>query len=269
MNIKLNINKNENSKPTVSSTDKQVTKRKHPTLSPIISTNNIESFEDFCSDDSVKDPDYEYSNGDANNRRSSSSSSGSNSCSCSSSSSSSSDSEADQACSKAVAPSKIENILRCFSSSSTNEDETPRDCVAEPVAGRFTNNNFSNPSDPVASRSTISADIASPCIEGNENVNSRKERKRKATPNNWLRAKAKILRNSGKSYLSNSKKEMTIVPAKSLKAPCSEKCKQNCVQKITETQRQQIFDNYWTMGDLQRQREFILRHLSVVEPRYS
>ncbi|CAG9840682.1 unnamed protein product [Diabrotica balteata] len=287
MNIKLNINKNENSKPTVSSTDQQVTKRKHPTLSPIISTNNIDSFEDFCSDDSIKDPDYEYSNGDANNRRSrknkfkrkkslipseeittdylinapipdserqspkqldsednnqdfnneelhlkqnvssqpnsleaiprqsksrssssstssSSSSSGSNSCSSSSSSSSSSDSEADQACSKAVAPSKIENILRCFSSSSTNEDETPRDCVAEPVAGMFTNNNFSNPSDPVASRSTIFADIAAPCIEGKENVNSRKERKQKARPNNWLRAKAKILRNSGSVFTSRT-----------------------------------------------------------------
>lgn len=59
------------------------------------------------------------------------------------------------------------------------------------------------------------------------------------------------------------------MPEKSLKAPCTDKCKQKCVKKITESQRKQIFDSYWAMGDLQRQREFILRHLSVIEPRYS
>ncbi|CAG4907276.1 unnamed protein product [Colias eurytheme] len=91
-------------------------------------------------------------------------------------------------------------------------------------------------------------------------------RKRKLNPEKWLCVQAKILRNRGREYTSKSGK---IVPEKSMKPPCGEKCKQKCTNKITETQRKEIFDTYWSLGDLQRQREFILRHTSIIKPRYS
>lgn len=94
-------------------------------------------------------------------------------------------------------------------------------------------------------------------------------RKRIAKPENWRYNKAKTLRNLGKAYLTNSRTNRRVIPERQLKSPCSSKCKLKCFEKITEGQRKTIFKEYWAIGDLQRQREFILQHLSTIKPKYS
>lgn len=60
-------------------------------------------------------------------------------------------------------------------------------------------------------------------------------------------------------------KKNKLVPERRFKAACGEQCKFKCTENFTELQRQSIFENYWNMGDLQRQREFIMRHFSVIK----
>ncbi|XP_055919860.1 pinin-like [Eupeodes corollae] len=88
-------------------------------------------------------------------------------------------------------------------------------------------------------------------------------RKRVRQPNNWKCKIAKTLRNSGKAYQSNTKKQ-----AKEMGPACGEKCRLNCKSKIDETSRQSIFKNYWSLGDLQKQRELIIRHTKEIKPKY-
>lgn len=94
-------------------------------------------------------------------------------------------------------------------------------------------------------------------------------RKRTANPENWRCNKAKMLRNLGKAYVTNSKTNKRVIPERQLRNPCTDKCKFKCFEKITVEQRKTIFNQYWAMGELQRQREFILQHLSTIKPKYS
>ncbi|CAG5007679.1 unnamed protein product [Parnassius apollo] len=178
----------------------------------------------------------------------------------SSNSESSSDDELNNERLTAVVQSRVDNNIFPTRATCIEENISRNDSI-EPVVST------SRSTPPTSLELTV--DTNSTHLGCNDNINSNKGRKRKSTPNNWLRNKAKILRNSGKSYISNSKKGKTVAPAKSLKTPCTDKYKQKCTQNITESQRKEIFESFWGMGDLQRQREFILRYLSVIQPRYS
>lgn len=91
-------------------------------------------------------------------------------------------------------------------------------------------------------------------------------RKRKRAIETWVTISSKKLRNSGKPY--KSYKTMKEVKGRELKRACSEKCKQKCWEKFTENERKVIFNNYWQMGDLHRQRDFIATSMIKVQPAY-
>lgn len=93
-------------------------------------------------------------------------------------------------------------------------------------------------------------------------------RKRKAKPEQWNKSIRKACRNHGKKYTYvNSKKETKVVEDKAMgPPPCKDTL--NCKTKVTEDQRLTIFTNYWALGDLQRQRNFLLLSMESVEPRY-
>ncbi|KAL0882683.1 hypothetical protein ABMA27_001109 [Loxostege sticticalis] len=196
-----------------------------------------QDFLDNCSDDSVKDPDYTTPK---KTKRSLSSSSSTSSSSTSSSSSSSSSSSC--SFSSRQKSSKAKTNLK------VSESQGDAQCTA--------------------AANTI------PGIELNQTENfdhsseKKRGRKRKAEPSKWQREKAKTLRNLGKSYAPNSKKKH-VVPERSLKPSCSNTCKFKCTELISHKKRQIIFDSFWAMGDLQLQREFIARHLTMIKPRYA
>ena len=81
----------------------------------------------------------------------------------------------------------------------------------------------------------------------------KKTRKRRAMPSTWEKNRTKKLRNSGKPYKTYNKK--LEVPARAIKGSCDEKCRHKCSQKFTEKERQSIFNLYWLLGDIAKQRK--------------
>ena len=91
--------------------------------------------------------------------------------------------------------------------------------------------------------------------------------KRKAFPEKWKRNVKKQLRNEGKAYEMVSKVGKIRKP-REMKQPCGEKCRLKCSSKITEETRKTLFDAYWSLGSLERQRQFIKDSISPVQPKY-
>ncbi|KAJ8937236.1 hypothetical protein NQ314_011991 [Rhamnusium bicolor] len=57
-------------------------------------------------------------------------------------------------------------------------------------------------------------------------------------------------------------------PQKALQPPCGEKCKLKCSLKIVEEERLKIFNEYWGLKDLEKQRQFISSNMQTVNLTY-
>ncbi|CAK1598166.1 unnamed protein product [Parnassius mnemosyne] len=118
---------------------------------------------------------------------------------------------------------------------------------------------------PVQSDLVISSDANHvPDQENTENA-IKKRGKRKRDENNWQKNVMKKLRNEGKSYVSTSKK---IVPARKIKNACFEKCKLKCSTMFTEAERMSIFDDYWSLGSILKQWNYISNCIEDIKPKY-
>ena len=53
-----------------------------------------------------------------------------------------------------------------------------------------------------------------------------------------------------------------------VKEECSEKCKLKCPSNFNEDDRKNIFQAYWSMGDVNKQNEFIHKNMSTISPKY-
>lgn len=96
---------------------------------------------------------------------------------------------------------------------------------------------------------------------------AKKGKKRKANRDNWKKNLAKRQRNLGQPYTTSSKSKKEF-EKKAMKPPCGEKCRLKCSTKYTEVDRQQIFDEYWAIGEVEKHRSFILSSMQTVAPRY-
>ncbi|KAF8785357.1 hypothetical protein HNY73_010910 [Argiope bruennichi] len=79
-----------------------------------------------------------------------------------------------------------------------------------------------------------------------------RSRKRIRKPAKWKSKVAKVLRDSRKAYQSFSKSKKQV-PQRKVGPPCGEKCRLKCKDKIDEM-GQQLFDAFWGLGNLERQR---------------
>nr|CAH7757935.1 unnamed protein product [Callosobruchus chinensis] len=59
-----------------------------------------------------------------------------------------------------------------------------------------------------------------------------------------------------------------VIAARTLLPPCNDKCILKCYSKFTEEDRKQIFKEYWGLGDLEKQRQYISASMTVVKPKY-
>lgn len=91
-------------------------------------------------------------------------------------------------------------------------------------------------------------------------------RKRVRNESQWQKNIKKKLRNEGKEYTSGS--NLKVVPARKLGVPCNEKCRLKCINSISNDERKVIHEKYWQIGDINRQREFIMRHIFSIHPKY-
>lgn len=77
---------------------------------------------------------------------------------------------------------------------------------------------------------------------------------------------AKALRNSGKEYVTVKKKK--TIPCRRMKPRCSgDTCKKQgrLCSTISDSQRSQLFDGYYALADINRQRHFIVQHVEVTD----
>lgn len=102
-------------------------------------------------------------------------------------------------------------------------------------------------------------------------------RKRQGNRENWKKSILKRLRNSGLCYESvklekkenGHEKKVVKRSAKKILPSCNDKCRFNCAQKFSEESREQIFEEYWNMANLQRQRDFIAASMQTIRPKYA
>lgn len=91
--------------------------------------------------------------------------------------------------------------------------------------------------------------------------------KRKRNVDQWKRNILKKSRNSGQAYETHSKNKI-IREQRKIKPPCTQKCKLKCSNKFTDEERLQLFSKYWSLGDINKQREYINNSMQAIVPRY-
>lgn len=89
---------------------------------------------------------------------------------------------------------------------------------------------------------------------------TKKGKKRVRNPKQWKKIEAKLLKNSGKSYISRTGK---VVNERRMGPTCGSRCILKCSEKLSEERRAEFFQQYWSLGSLQRQRDYLS---SCIEP---
>lgn len=95
----------------------------------------------------------------------------------------------------------------------------------------------------------------------------KKGEKRTKQPENWKRNIIKKKRNSGMEYESHSLMKK-VKPARQIKNPCAETCKLECYKNFSDDERKHLFNLYWALGDIEKQRQYIDKCMQKIEPRY-
>ena len=96
---------------------------------------------------------------------------------------------------------------------------------------------------------------------------TKKGKKKRKCPQMWKRNITKCLRNEGKEYVMRGKSKK-IREARLLRQPCGNKCRLKCSKNISEGERQEIFDLYWDLKTIEKQRMFIGNATEPVKPKY-
>ena len=121
-----------------------------------------------------------------------------------------------------------------------------------------------------AAQEQSSADIEPAAVEScqsqmaQEPVNLRRGRKRTRSVKNWKRSLSKKHRNCGDEYVTS---RGAVRARRRIKKGCGDGCRLRCHSRILPTERENIFHAFWQLGDVTRQREFIVKHCCKVGSR--
>ena len=92
----------------------------------------------------------------------------------------------------------------------------------------------------------------------------RRTRKRRAQPSKWKRNVQKEMKLKGQEYCTSRGK---IKKKKHLKPIDCSKCKRRCTNFISESQREDIFNTFYSLSSYERQKDFVCRHVQRKETR--
>lgn len=95
--------------------------------------------------------------------------------------------------------------------------------------------------------------------DGNEDDREKRSRSKRPQPHTWKKNKRRFDRNHKLEYMSA---QGEVQPAERMLSSCH--CQQNCELLINEAKRKTIFDEFWMLGDVNRQRE-LLSKLVIIE----
>ena len=102
-----------------------------------------------------------------------------------------------------------------------------------------------------------SGHISDVLSEESEHERPSRSRKRKLKVSEWKQNVAKDRRNRGLSYV--SEKTGKLVPARKMQGSCS--CTNKCFEKVSEEARKEIHENFWKLGEYNRQNEYLSKLL--------
>lgn len=88
-------------------------------------------------------------------------------------------------------------------------------------------------------------------------------RKRSLNPSKWRANTSKRMLDLGQAHLSTRNKEIS---ARVIKAACPDMCRICRKSRLTEDQRQMVFNEFWAIGSHQAQWLYILSHLKMKTP---
>ncbi|KAI8420441.1 hypothetical protein MSG28_008931 [Choristoneura fumiferana] len=216
------------------------------------SSSSDSSSNDYSSDDSVKDPDYkftEFIDSDVDVESAS----------------------LQPGCSNILLLPPANNFEQpCSYDQSSNAHSEALNVVIQPLTPAAPSPGIETEI-PTVYSAPPSVDTQPPSVCANsDNVvvqTQHRSRKRKLNINEWQRNKSKLLKNSGKAYISMAKSKKNI-EEKKMRPACLDQCKFKCNVEFTNEQRLNIFQRYWDMADLECQRQFIRNNMSKVETKY-
>lgn len=84
-----------------------------------------------------------------------------------------------------------------------------------------------------------------------------KGKKRLKHKERWLVVKRKLKKNSGEEFVNKKGK---VVESKKLKAPCTDKCRMKCTQKISHEDRERVFKYFWALGEKKKHWEYVIKY---------
>ncbi|XP_047998592.1 uncharacterized protein LOC125235971 [Leguminivora glycinivorella] len=87
-------------------------------------------------------------------------------------------------------------------------------------------------------------------------------KKRKVHKENWQSTQRKKNKNEGKSFTTAKGK---LVDEKTIKDPCTLKCRMKCFEKFSKEQRLKIFKKFWSIGDRTLQWKYVLKYTEKVK----
>lgn len=140
---------------------------------------------------------------------------------------------------------EIDSILRV--------DTDTVDFHAGAVNNNPSENIIRNPIDTVAERNIITCEEITDDLTDRTVTNTKKGRSRKE------REKCKKQRNAGQSYVTEKGKE---IPERQLRLLSN--CRLKCMERFSESERKQCFEEYWALGSRDRRAMFIANLLTIL-----
>lgn len=198
-------------------------------------------------------------------RSSSTSSSSSSKSSASSDSSSSSSSSSSEDCDDLLNDQTYDPKL-----SEEDSGDSEHEQITSPINQNTPNKSTSTVFSPQSRNTSISTVASTSSSTQDTEIfvsPAKKGRKRKQCPENWKRNIIKKLRNSGEEYEIHSKEKKTR-KKREIKPPCGEKCKLKCSSKFDEAARLKLFTDFWSLANLDLQRQFIANSMNEINPKY-
>ena len=86
-------------------------------------------------------------------------------------------------------------------------------------------------------------------------------KRRKRNEDQWKQRIRKKRRNEGLQYTNNKGK---VMPARKMGPPCTQTCRRKCNLYFSNCDREAIFASFWALGDIDRQRDFIINRVEKV-----
>nr|CAH7716054.1 unnamed protein product [Callosobruchus chinensis] len=90
----------------------------------------------------------------------------------------------------------------------------------------------------------------------------KKGRKRERNTSEWIDVQAKKGLNLG---IEHKNRKVHLIPAKQMKHPCKEKCRNKSREKINEENRKALFEEFWKIGDHTRQWDYMARYVKTLD----